>query len=44
MHSSADQGDDYLRYKMTENGISPCAVPGQEGSLFIATSYEHDES
>jgi 2-oxoglutarate ferredoxin oxidoreductase subunit alpha len=29
---------------MTENGISPCAVPGQEGSLFIATSYEHDES
>ena len=29
---------------MTESGISPCAVPGQEGTLFMATSYEHDES
>jgi 2-oxoglutarate ferredoxin oxidoreductase subunit alpha len=37
-------GDTYLRYKITENGISPYAVPGQENTLFMATSYEHDES
>ena len=38
------EGDTYLRYKLTESGISPCAIPGQETTLFMATSYEHDEA
>jgi 2-oxoglutarate ferredoxin oxidoreductase subunit alpha len=42
--ASAEDTDMYLRYKNTENGLSPYAIPGQENTLFIATSYEHDES
>jgi 2-oxoglutarate ferredoxin oxidoreductase subunit alpha len=33
----------YLRYKLTEDGVSPRAIPGIEGSNFIAGSDEHDE-
>ena len=36
--------NDYLRYRDTENGISPYVIPGTENWEFIATSYEHDES
>ena len=36
--------DDYLRYKDTENWISPRAIPGTKNTLFIASSYEHTES
>ena len=36
--------DQYLRYQVTEDGISPYAFPWMEKSLFIATSYEHTES
>jgi len=39
-----EKGDTYLRYQITPEGISPYAVPGQEDTLFIASSYEHDES
>lgn len=34
---------DYRRYKFTPNGISPRALPGQEGVLVCADSDEHDE-
>ena len=34
---------DYKRYTITEDGISPRAVPGQKGGMHVATSYEHDE-
>jgi 2-oxoglutarate ferredoxin oxidoreductase subunit alpha len=34
---------DYKGYKITLNGISPRAVPGQ-GPVVRATSYEHDEA
>ena len=34
---------DYLRYQLTETGISPRTVPGLEGGLHIANSDEHDE-
>ena len=35
---------DYKRYKFTENGISPRAVPGlSKNTLFLAGSDEHDE-
>jgi 2-oxoglutarate ferredoxin oxidoreductase subunit alpha len=33
----------YLRYKNTESGISPRAVPGVPGHLHIAATDEHDE-
>jgi 2-oxoglutarate ferredoxin oxidoreductase subunit alpha len=36
-------GDPYLRYKDTESGISPRAVPGLPGYLHVAASDEHDE-
>jgi 2-oxoglutarate ferredoxin oxidoreductase subunit alpha len=35
--------DRYLRYRMTESGISARAVPGMEGYLFSATGLEHTE-
>jgi 2-oxoglutarate ferredoxin oxidoreductase subunit alpha len=33
----------YLRFKHTESGISPRAVPGVPGHIFVAASDEHDE-
>ncbi|MEO0203201.1 MAG: 2-oxoacid:acceptor oxidoreductase subunit alpha [candidate division WOR-3 bacterium] len=33
----------YLRYKITEDGISPRAIPGMEGGIFTANSNEHEE-
>ncbi len=33
----------YLRYKITESGVSPRAFPGQPGFQFDAGSDEHDE-
>jgi len=38
------EDDEYLRYKNTENWISPRAIPWTKNTLFIATSYEHTES
>ena len=35
--------DKYLRYKITESGVSPRALPGQEGFQFDAGTDEHDE-
>jgi len=34
---------EYKRYEITDDGISPYAIPGTENGDFIATSYEHDE-
>jgi 2-oxoglutarate ferredoxin oxidoreductase subunit alpha len=33
----------YLRYKDTESGISPRAVPGTEGYVHVVATDEHDE-
>jgi len=33
----------YWRYKNTESGISPRAVPGMPGHIFTAATDEHDE-
>jgi len=38
-----EAGEPYLRYKDTESGISPRAVPGVPGHLHVAASDEHDE-
>jgi len=39
----AGAGGPYLRYKDTESGISPRALPGLPGHLYVAASDEHDE-
>lgn len=36
-------GTEYLRYKDTENGISPISTPGEEGGAYVATGLEHRE-
>lgn len=33
----------YLRFKNTDSGISPRAVPGLPGHIFVAATDEHDE-
>ncbi len=33
----------YLRYRLTESGISPRAVPGVPGHIHVAATDEHDE-
>ncbi len=34
----------YLRYKVTDDGVSVRAVPGVEGAVQLVNSYEHDEA
>ena len=36
-------GDGYLRYKDTESGISPRAIPGVDGHVHVVATDEHDE-
>jgi 2-oxoglutarate ferredoxin oxidoreductase subunit alpha len=38
-----ENGEPYLRFKNTASGISPRAIPGVPGHLFVAGSDEHDE-
>lgn len=35
--------EEYKRYKLTDSGISPRAIPGVPGGMHVATSDEHDE-
>ena len=37
------QGNGYMRYKNTESGISPRALPGLEGYVHLVATDEHDE-
>jgi 2-oxoglutarate ferredoxin oxidoreductase subunit alpha len=37
-------GGGYLRYRFTEDGVSPRAIPGMPGRMFVAASDEHDEA
>lgn len=39
----AEAPDDYKRYAMTEDGISPRVLPGTPGAAFVAASDDHDE-
>lgn len=32
----------YLRYEITDDGISPLLIPGQKGVFYQANSYEHE--
>jgi 2-oxoglutarate/2-oxoacid ferredoxin oxidoreductase subunit alpha len=36
-------GEPYLRYKNTPSGISPRAIPGLPGHLYVSGTDEHDE-
>lgn len=38
-----DGKGEYGRYKITKDGISPMAFPGNKKAIVKATSYEHDE-
>lgn len=33
----------YLRYSLTEDGVSPMAIPGTPGGQYVATGLEHTE-
>ncbi|MEI6237903.1 MAG: 2-oxoacid:acceptor oxidoreductase subunit alpha [bacterium] len=39
-----DRKDEYGRYEVTADGISPLAFPGTPNAVVKITSYEHDES
>ncbi len=41
--SDLAKNPDYRRYRWTELGISPRAIPGQKGGIFWTTGDEHDE-
>ena len=42
--SGSDANGGYLRYKITETGISPRAIPGVPGYMHTAATDEHDEN
>jgi len=35
--------EDYKRYSLTKDGISPRSLPGQKNGIFLANGNEHDE-
>lgn len=37
-------GEPYRRYKLTDDGVSPFAVPGQKRGQYVAEGIEHDEN
>ena len=42
--SNGDAHEEYLRYKITESGVSPRAIPGIPGYMHVVSSDEHDEN
>jgi 2-oxoglutarate ferredoxin oxidoreductase subunit alpha len=42
--TEAAKPDGYLRYKNTESGVSPRAIPGTEGFVHVVATDEHDEN
>ncbi len=39
-----ETADDYMRYRLTDTGVSPRGVPGHGDGLVVADSDEHDEA
>ncbi len=37
------KGDEYLRYRFTEDGVSPRTIPGTPNALILSNSNEHTE-
>ena len=44
MRPSAEEPEEYRRYRLTDSGISPMGVPGFDPTPFTATGLEHDET
>ncbi len=42
--SNGDVHDEYLRYKITDSGVSPRAIPGIPGFMHVVSSDEHEEN
>jgi len=42
--SARDRGDGYARFALTDDYISPRALPGQEGGIHTVTGLEHTEA
>jgi 2-oxoglutarate ferredoxin oxidoreductase subunit alpha len=40
---TAEELEDYSRFKITEDGVSPLIVPGEEGAYYTITGLEHTE-
>ena len=43
MLTNGADNDDYLRYELTDSGISPRALPGLEGHVHVVATDEHDQ-
>ena len=41
--SGGANDNSYLRFKFTDNGVSPRAVPGVPGHIYVAATDEHDQ-
>ena len=41
--NGAHVDNNYMRYKITESGVSPRAIPGLPGYIHVVSSDEHDE-
>lgn len=42
--TSVPSGEQYLRFKVTESGISPRVLPGTAGTAYVSASDEHQEN
>jgi len=42
--SKAEPDDDYQRYRITADGVSPMAIPGTAESTYVADGLEHTEA
>ncbi len=43
MRPNGTSPDDYLRFELTPDGISPMAIPGVDAHPYVAPGLEHDE-
>jgi 2-oxoglutarate ferredoxin oxidoreductase subunit alpha len=42
--SLAKNSENYQRYKLTESGVSPMAIPGTPSNMYVADGLEHTET
>ena len=42
--STAQHDENYQRYRLTDDGISPMAIPGTPSAMYVADGLEHTES
>jgi 2-oxoglutarate/2-oxoacid ferredoxin oxidoreductase subunit alpha len=43
-YDAASGPEQYLRYQITQDGISPMAIPGTPGGAYVATGLEHTQA